>query len=54
MPETKGHSLESVDMVFKTSPLREMTNKVSHRRGYVNDERARREDVDIVHGSRGR
>lgn len=47
MPETKGHSLESVDMVFETSPLREMTNKVSRRRVYVNDETTRREeDVD--------
>lgn len=48
MPETKGRSLESVNMAFETLPLQELTNKVSHRRGYVNDETARREEnVDI-------
>lgn len=48
MPETKGRSLESVDMAFETLPLRKLTNKVSHRRGYVNDETTRREqNVDI-------
>lgn len=43
MPETKGRSLESVDIVFKTSPLREDVVMSTTR-----------EDVDIVHCSGGR